>query len=170
MQSFLQAHRFQRDAYKEHVLYDNIESTHSELPQIPDQKVHCFDVTFENESDKLDPRNWSYTKRLAISCIVTLVGFNMTWASAIEAATLPHVMEEFAVGETIASLGTGLYLIAFGLGSLFAGPMSETVGRNPVYLVAMSVYNSLFHSNARITWSNEPLIGVYSCYALLSRR
>jgi len=34
----------------------------------------------------------------------------------------------------------GLYLIGFGCGALFAGPFSETVGRNPVYIVTMVLY------------------------------
>jgi MFS family permease len=29
-------------------------------------------------------------------------------------------------------MATGLFLIGFGVGALFAGPFSETLGRNPV--------------------------------------
>ena len=38
------------------------------------------------------------------------------------------------------SLATGLFLIGFGCGALFAGPMSETIGRNPVYIATLSLY------------------------------
>jgi len=38
------------------------------------------------------------------------------------------------------SLATGLFLIGFGAGALFAGPISETVGRNPVYITTLSFY------------------------------
>ena len=38
------------------------------------------------------------------------------------------------------SLATGLFLIGFGVGALFAGPVSETVGRNPVYIATLSLY------------------------------
>lgn len=38
---------------------------------------------------------------------------------------------------------TGVYLIGFGAGALVAGPLSETFGRNPIYLVTLSLF-SLF--------------------------
>jgi MFS family permease len=47
---------------------------------------------------------------------------------------------EFGVGEVTEALATGLFLIGFGFGALFAGPISETVGRNPVYLVTLFIY------------------------------
>lgn len=33
-----------------------------------------------------------------------------------------------------------LYLIGFGAGALFAGPFSETLGRNPIYIVTLAIY------------------------------
>jgi multidrug resistance protein len=37
-------------------------------------------------------------------------------------------------------MATGLFLIGFGAGALFAGPFSETLGRNPVYIVTLALY------------------------------
>jgi MFS family permease len=34
----------------------------------------------------------------------------------------------------------GLFLIRFGCGALFAGPFSETFGRNPVYIVTLGLF------------------------------
>jgi MFS family permease len=48
--------------------------------------------------------------------------------------------EEFGVGQVTESLATGIFLIGFGIGGLFSGPISETVGRNPVYIVTLSIY------------------------------
>ncbi|KAI4840583.1 MFS general substrate transporter, partial [Aureobasidium sp. EXF-8845] len=47
---------------------------------------------------------------------------------------------EFGISEVAESLATGLYLIGFGAGALFAGPFSETLGRNPIYIVTMAIY------------------------------
>ena len=33
-----------------------------------------------------------------------------------------------------------MFLIGFGVGALFAGPISETVGRNPVYIGTLSLF------------------------------
>lgn len=47
---------------------------------------------------------------------------------------------DFGVSEITESLATSLFLIGFGVGALFAGPVSETVGRNPVYIATLSLY------------------------------
>jgi len=40
---------------------------------------------------------------------------------------------EYGISEETAELGTALYLIGFGIGPLFFGPMSEAFGRSPIY-------------------------------------
>lgn len=35
---------------------------------------------------------------------------------------------------------SGIYVIGLGSGSFFAGPFSETVGRTPVYIAALSLF------------------------------
>lgn len=42
--------------------------------------------------------------------------------------------KEFGVSEVAESLATGLFLVGFGVGALVAGPISETIGRSPVYI------------------------------------
>ena len=64
----------------------------------------------------------------------------MGFASSIDSAALPQAAAEFGVGEVTESLATGLFLIGFGCGALFAGPISETIGRNPVYIATLSLY------------------------------
>lgn len=61
-------------------------------------------------------------------------------ASAIDSAALPHAAAEFGVSEVVESLATGLYLIGFGVGALVAGPFSETLGRNPIYVTTLLLY------------------------------
>ncbi|KAH7319204.1 major facilitator superfamily domain-containing protein [Rhexocercosporidium sp. MPI-PUGE-AT-0058] len=61
---------------------------------------------------------------------------------------LPQAAEDFGVSEVTESLVTGLFLIGFGAGALFAGPTSETLGRNPVYIVTMAIYMIWIMSSA----------------------
>lgn len=79
---------------------------------------------------------WLRLPRFNIAAIGWVVGF----ASSIDSAALKQAAEEFGVSEVTASLATGLFLIGFGSGALFAGPISETVGRNPVYITTLSLY------------------------------
>jgi MFS family permease len=44
------------------------------------------------------------------------------------------------VSETVGNLPTAMYLFGVGTGSVFAGPLSETCGRNPVYFIATFCY------------------------------
>ena len=46
-------------------------------------------------------------------------------------------MEEFHISRVVAILQLTLFVIALGVGPLVGGPLSETVGRYPVYLVAV---------------------------------
>ncbi len=48
-------------------------------------------------------------------------------------------MEEFGVSDTIAILPLSLYVFALGLGPVVGGPLSETVGRYPVYIGSISL-------------------------------
>lgn len=40
----------------------------------------------------------------------------------------------------ITDVRAGMYLVGFGCGGMVAGPFSETLGRNPVYLITLSIY------------------------------
>ncbi|CAI4219793.1 unnamed protein product [Parascedosporium putredinis] len=48
--------------------------------------------------------------------------------------------EEFGVSKVAQSLSTAMYLFGVGSGAIFAGPLSESVGRNPTYLVSTFCY------------------------------
>lgn len=63
--------------------------------------------------------------------MIASIGFVVGFASAIDSSAVKQASREFGVSEVAESLATGLYLIGFGVGALFAAPLSETVGRNP---------------------------------------
>ncbi|KAA8645317.1 hypothetical protein EYZ11_009345 [Aspergillus tanneri] len=98
-----------------------------------------FIVGFDGPDDPLNPKNWSLRRKWTTLGIVGSTGLLVGWASAIDSAVIKQGQEEFGVSEVAESLATALYLFAFGLGSLVAAPFSETVGRNPVYLVTLSL-------------------------------
>lgn len=105
-----------------------------------EERETVFVVGYESEKDILDPHNWSYATRLGCTVMIASIGWIVGFASAVDSAALPQAAEEFGVSEVAESLATGLFLVAFGFGALVAGPISETVGRNPVYIVTLAVY------------------------------
>ena len=44
-----------------------------------------------------------------------------------------HFTQEFHVSRVIATLPLTLFVLALGIGPIIGGPLSETVGRHPVY-------------------------------------
>jgi len=104
------------------------------------QRDTVFVVGYESEKDTMNPHNWPYGIRIFATILIASVGFIVGFASSIDSAAITQAAEEFGVSEVAESLATGLFLVGFGFGALFAGPISETVGRNPVYIVTMILY------------------------------
>ncbi|KAL8826369.1 MAG: hypothetical protein Q9170_007430 [Blastenia crenularia] len=103
-----------------------------------DQKV--FAVGYEGEHDPLNPHNWGYGAKIWATVNIAFIGWVVGFASSVDSAALEQASKDFGVSEVTESLATGLFLVGFGVGALFAGPISETIGRNPVYIATLSLY------------------------------
>ena len=99
-----------------------------------------FIVDYQGDNDPLNPHNWSITKRMSVTALVALIGLIVGVASSIDSAALDQAAKEFKVSEVTESLATALYLIGFGAGAFFAAPISETVGRIPVYVATLFLF------------------------------
>ena len=92
-------------------------------------------VDFERPSDPFNPQTWSKTRKWTYTFLIGATGFIVSGAAAFDTAVTPQAAEDFGVSQEIALLNTTLFMIALGLGSLVSAPFSETVGRNPVYII-----------------------------------
>lgn len=99
-----------------------------------------FVVGYQGPDDPLNPHNWSMTKRIAITLLVASIGLIVGFASSIDSAAIPQASADLGVSEVTESLATALFLVGFGFGAFTAGPVSETVGRNPVYIITMLLF------------------------------
>lgn len=99
-----------------------------------------FVVGYEGEKDIMNPHNWSKVTRIGATMNVAAIGWIVGFASSIDSAALMQATADFGVSEVTESLATGLFLVGFGVGALFAGPISETIGRNPVYIATLTIY------------------------------
>lgn len=75
-----------------------------------------------------------------------------TVAVSILSPAHAQFMQEFRVSSTVATMPLSLYVFALGLGPVFGGPLSETVGRYPVYVGTM-LFGCLFTLGAGFTQS-----------------
>ncbi|CAG8280557.1 unnamed protein product [Penicillium salamii] len=97
-------------------------------------------VHWDGQDDPLNPENQTTARKLIPTSLVSLVALSVTAASAIDACGVKQYSEFFGVSEVVGSLATGLFLIGFACGSLLSGPLSETFGRNAVYIATMVLF------------------------------
>ncbi|KAJ5561847.1 hypothetical protein N7535_003690 [Penicillium sp. DV-2018c] len=97
-------------------------------------------VKTSGEADELDPKNWTLLSRSKNIAILVFLIFTQGWAGSSDSQANERASREFGVSQTAQNLSTAMYLFGIGSGSLFAGPLSETIGRNPTYLVSTFIY------------------------------
>lgn len=118
-----------RDAHGA-LIKPNHDKTEAKIP------VECDD----DGKDQADPHNWSWTKRLWTTLLLFCLVFSQGWVSACDSNVTKPSAGEFHVSETSETLATALFLLGISIGSLIVGPLSEELGRNPVYLVPSLLY------------------------------
>ncbi|KAI0187331.1 benomyl/methotrexate resistance protein [Xylaria flabelliformis] len=99
-----------------------------------------YDVGWVDEDDEFNPKRWSTATRLGSTFLVCVVAFFATSASSIDSVVIGRAAAEFGVSHIVEALATGIYLVGFGTGALLASPLSELVGRQPVYVVSLLVF------------------------------
>lgn len=107
-----------------------------DLGHVREQEAYIM-VDFASPEDPADPHNWTFRRKILTTLILSTAGLAGGWASASDSMITQQAQTAFRSGAIVESLATGLYLVGFGIGSLFSGPFSETVGRNPVYLITL---------------------------------
>ncbi|KAL9130365.1 MAG: hypothetical protein Q9217_001423 [Psora testacea] len=119
-----------------------IERTKS-LPIVP-QKTSDGNILVDwyTTDDPANPQNWSVKKKHFVSLILSLYTFAVYTGSAIYTPSIPGVISKFGVSETNALLPLSLYVLAYGIGPLIFGPMSEVplIGRSPVYAWTFGIF------------------------------
>jgi DHA1 family multidrug resistance protein-like MFS transporter len=97
-------------------------------------------VDIQRDDDPIDPRNWPLTARCKNIGILSLLIFVQAWAGAADSMANTEISEAFGVSKVAENLSQAMYLFGIGSGSLFMGPLSETFGRNPTYLLFTFCY------------------------------
>lgn len=92
------------------------------------------------EDDPLDPKNWPLLSRVKATAIIMLLVLTLAWSGATEALSNEQARAEFRISATAEDLSVAMWLFGVGSGSLFYGPLSNTVGRNPTYLGSTFAY------------------------------
>lgn len=96
-------------------------------------------VDFDGPDDPYRPMNWPMKKKVVTTALYGFVTMSASYASSSYSAGTAQIMEQFHVGNEVATLGTTLFLFGFGLGPLLWAPCSEVYGRKLAVLVPMFI-------------------------------
>ncbi|KAJ5163045.1 Major facilitator superfamily domain general substrate transporter [Penicillium coprophilum] len=112
-------------------------STDSETDVESVKKNKLIIVTFEGDYDTMDPHNWPLKRRVWTTILTSMTGFVIFWSSTIDSTALTSTKKLYHTNFEVETLPTAMYLIGAGVGALITGPISEVVGRTPVYIPTM---------------------------------
>ena len=94
-------------------------------------------VGFESKEDPLDPQNWTFLRKCAITFILAGLTFSTTFTSSVFSAAIPATSKLFSLSTTVMTLGTSLNLLGWTVGPIVWGPFSELYGRRPPLVIGV---------------------------------
>ncbi|KAH7118786.1 major facilitator superfamily domain-containing protein [Dendryphion nanum] len=89
--------------------------------------------------DPENPKNWSKAYKWWCTMCVATTCFVVAFNSAVITADLEGVSKEFHVSEEVALLTVTVFVVGFGVGPMVFAPLSEIVGRRPIYASTLLV-------------------------------
>lgn len=126
--------------------------------QSVDEKPDAWLVSFSPD-DPENPMSWPRWKRWYITTVGGALVLNSTFSSSAPSNLIPQMMEYFGFGKEIGALTVSLFLCGYCLGPLLWGPLSEDIGRRPVFLIAL-LFNTGFQVGCALS-KNTPSILIF---------
>lgn len=99
-------------------------------------------VSWDGPDDAENPRNWSTRRRWTVTVVVSLFTFISPVASSISSPSLPAISAQLKIapGSVYENMTLSIFVLAYAIGPLFWGPLSELCGR----LLVLQISNIWF--------------------------
>ncbi|KAK7062635.1 hypothetical protein VNI00_000123 [Paramarasmius palmivorus] len=99
-------------------------------------------VDWNGAYDPENPRNWTRHRRWTVTLVVSLFTFISPVASSISSPSLPAISQDLGIqpGSIMENMTLSIFVLAYALGPLIWGPLSELFGR----LIILQVSNIWF--------------------------
>jgi hypothetical protein len=91
-----------------------------------------FLVAFDPHFDIDNPKDWTRSRKWAVTDVLSATGFNRIMVSTIMAPALSTIAHELHMSATESVMALSIYLLATAFGPLIIGPLSEVYGRSKV--------------------------------------
>lgn len=134
----LQRSRSYGNGYGCTTFHDDEENTNDAEKQRDPNKQ--FEVGFDGDSDPMNPRSFSKTRKWLIVTIISAGSTCVTCASSMYTLTYNQITTEFHISRVVATLGLSLFVMGLGLGPMMLGPLSEFYGRRPIYVLSFAFF------------------------------
>lgn len=92
-------------------------------------------VDFDGPDDPYRPLNWAFKKKVWTTALYGFTTMGATFSSSVYSSATEAISDQYHVGVEVSTLGTALFLFAFGLGPLVWAPLSEVYGRRKAVLI-----------------------------------
>ena len=94
-------------------------------------------VSWDGEDDPMSPKNWKNSRKWAATVVVSCFTFISPVSSSMVAPALPAMAKSLNIATGVEeSLVLSIFVLAYAIGPLFLGPLSEIYGRVIVLQVA----------------------------------
>ena len=115
--------------------------TENELVRFESQKgKDTIIVHWEGDNDPENPQTWSRVYRWYLTGVAGLMVLNSTFTSSAPSGIVPEMERAFGFGREVGTLTIAIFVAGYCVGPLLWGPLSEYLGRKPVFLIAMLAY------------------------------
>lgn len=96
-------------------------------------------VTF-TIGDSQNPHNWSRLYKWYITLVASMLVVCIAFGSSIVTGGLGLIEEKYNVSLEVAILTCSIMVCGFAVGPLLWSPLSEIIGRRPVYIISLGLY------------------------------
>jgi len=115
-------------------------------------------VTWNGPDDPENPKNWTLRNKWAATIVVSSFTFISPVSSSMVAPALTAIAKEFHItNEVEIQLTLSIFVLAYAIGPLFLGPLSEIYGRVPV-LQLSNLFYLVFNIACGVSKSKGQLI------------
>ncbi|KAF9066975.1 MFS general substrate transporter [Rhodocollybia butyracea] len=98
-------------------------------------------VDWDGPNDPQNPKNWSFGRKWAATAIVSAFTFISPVSSSMVAPATDVIASQFGItSEVLIAMTTSIFILAYAIGPLFLGPLSEIYGRSRVLQAANLFY------------------------------
>ena len=84
-----------------------------------------------------DAQQWPLYRKVYTNVVLLYITLVNTYASGVYSPGIKAMLVDIPMSTEVAQLGTSLYMFGLAVGSLFWAPLSQSLGRRPVFLASL---------------------------------